>query len=607
MRLAKPVFRLLISALTAAAVSSSFVSAQQPTLRDVAERGDFLIGAAIDRWHIAEDERVLEVTAREFNLFVPSNDAKWCFIHPEEDRYDFEAFDAQVDFAEENDMVIRGHTLVWHGCFPTYLEGRDLTREEAIEHMREHITTVVSRYKGRIAYWDVVNEAFEADGTRRQSPWQQWIGDDYIALAFQFAHEADPDAKLLYNDFDIETRNPKSNGVYDALQRMLLDGVPIHALGIQTHVQVGSVGEGKLIDTVSFDQNIRRFGQLGLEVQITEMDAQHPGEPTEGVLLQQAGDYYEVLQTCLKSKFCNGFTTWGVSDKNSWYRMPEFSNNPLNAPLMFDDNFEPKPAYYAVLDLLSRRAGDNGVLTDAEIAAMLADPEVARGEVPQPARSNADQLAPDPVNGVAFYAPFPVEIALDGEIDDWENIPRDTMSRVVLRPDGDSTGMQFAVAADEENIYFLAEVRDSKLVYGDRNPASEWYQEDSVEFYINATGNLNLTAYQRGIVQIGISAANIGNTGDALVGGGRVTDVPVQVVAVETENGYIIEAAVPLKTNVWDIQPEHEARIGFQTHLNGSAATERDTKLIWSSYDTGDNSWRDPSLFGELIFWDVNE
>jgi hypothetical protein len=163
--------------------------------------------------------------------------------------------------------------------------------------------------------------------------------------------------------------------------------------------------------------------------------------------------------------------------------------------------------------------------------------------------------------------------------------------------------MTFAVAADAQRIYFLAEVKDNKLVYG-KHDLNEWYKEDAVEFYINGTYNLQLTTYKPGVAQIGILAANITNPAAPIIAGINSTDVPVQVVAVKTDDGYRVEASVPLVTDVWSNVPISLGKLGFQVQLDGASGdADRDTKLIWSVYDTEDQSYLNPSLFGQLIFW----
>jgi endo-1,4-beta-xylanase len=544
--------------------------------------------------------------SREFNMLTPEDEAKMYVVQPQQGQFDFQKFDKLVAFAEQNKMVIRGHTLVWHQELPEWLNSGRFSRDEAIQLLRNHITTVVGRYKGRIAIWDVVNEAIGDNGLR-DTPWKHLIGDDYVELAFRFAHEADPNALLFYNDYNAEGLGAKSDAVYALVKDFVTRGVPINGVGLQTHIAVGDTGAGGPLAPETLAQNIKRLGELGLQVQITEMDVAFKGQVSEDILRRQAGDYRRVLDTCLNSKYCTAFVVWGVSDKFSWLRDPRYYDNPNVAPLLFDDSYKPKPAYYALQDLLARHAGLPPILSDQEVAAMLKDGSATAVEIPKPTKSDPAQLAPDSVRGVVYYAPFPVTIKLDGDTADWKNVPRVTVDSGPLLPPNNDTKMTFAVAADKDNLYFLADVKDSKLVYGKHDPASEWYKEDSVEFYINATGDLTLKAYKKGVSQIGILAANITHPDKPIIGGYNSGDSQVSVYAVQTDDGYRVEAAVPLVTKVWSIQPKHLGVLGFQAHLNGSSGTDRDTKLIWSVYDTQDKSWTNPSVFGQLIFWDVTQ
>lgn len=567
------------------------------TLRGFASRNDIYIGAAAWTHHL-DDPAHREILAREFNMFTPEHEAKFCMISTGRGEYDFSRFDELVEFAEENDMVIHGHTLIWHSCSPDWVENADFSREEAIEVLREHITTVVTRYQGRILYWDVVNEAFD-DGEYRDTAWLRMIGEDYIELAFQFAHEADPDALLLYNDYGAETMNAKSDAIYEMAADFVERDIPIHGIGMQSHFDLPR------INTASIVENMERIGELGLEVQFTEVDVKYVGETTPEVLQQQAREYYRLLETCLDADNCTAFIVWGVSDRYTWLREADFFNNPTVGPLLFTDDYQPKPAYFAMMDLLARRVGATSILPDDEIEAILGGPS-NDSDLPEPVMSNSDQLAPDSVAGVAYYAPLGVEITLDGDLSDWENIPRVVVDTGTQLPDGNDTSFEFAVAVGETHLYFMANVTDSSIVYGTYG-VGEWYREDSVEFYLNTTGDLGKTAYEAGIVQIGMLAENVTGPAEPLVGGSNSGSANVSVSAVETDTGYIIEASVPLQNDVWDITPEHMGVLGFQTHLNGSSSDDRDTKLIWSAADTQDQSWSDPSLFGQLIFWDSTQ
>jgi GH35 family endo-1,4-beta-xylanase len=566
------------------------------TLRDLAARNGIYIGAAVWTTHLAYPEHQ-EVLSREFNMLTPEHEAKFCMISTGRGQYDFSKVDELVDFAEANDMVVHGHTLIWHQCSPDWVENANFSRDEAIEVLREHIMTVVGRYKGRIKYWDVVNEAF--DGAKlRDTAWLRMIGPDYVELAFQFAHEADPDALLIYNDYGAEGMNAKSNAIYNMAQDFIARGIPIDGIGLQSHFVLNS------ISFASIAENVKRLNDLGLEVQFTEVDIKYLGDTTDDILRQQAQDYYHLMETCLDADNCTAFVIWGVTDKFSWLRNPDYYDNPTVEPLLFDGDYQPKPAYFALMDLLAQRAGVPSILSDSEIAAILGD-QPAAAEVPEPTRSDPNQLAPDSVPGVITYAPMGVTITLDGDLSDWENVPRGTVDSGPMPGPGGSS-FEFAVAADDTNLYYMADVTDPVIVYGNYD-VGEWYREDSIEFYVNATGSLDATAYEPGIVQIGIMAENITQPDIPFIGGYNSGDVPVSVVVVQTDTGYVIEASVPLVTDVWNIVPQHMGVLGFQTHLNGSSADDRDTKLIWSAKDTQDQSWTNPSLFGQLVFWDPTQ
>jgi hypothetical protein len=379
-------------------------------------------------------------------------------------------------------------------------------------------------------------------------------------------------------------------------------GIPIHGVGLQAHFDVGSINYN------SVAENIQRLGELGLQVQITELDIKYrDAEPSDAILVQQARDYRRVMEVCLENPACTAFIVWGVSDRFTWLRGENlgFFYNPAVAPLLFDDDYAPKPPYFEVLDALALSLDLPSVLPEAHTEEE--EEDSAAAELPEPSKSDSAQLSPDSAPGLAYYAPFPVAITLDGDDADWANIPRVTVDSGPQLPENNDTSFDFAAAADDTYLYLIADVTDSVIVSGNYDPADGWYREDSVEFYINATGDLSRIGYDSGVAQIGILAANIGNTGAPILGGSNSADSQVQVVAVETETGYRIEAAVPLVTDVWNITPEHLGVIGFQAHLNGSSADDRDTKLIWSAADTDDQSWTNPSLFGRLIFWDVDQ
>lgn len=214
-------------------------------------------------------------------------------------------------------------------------------------------------------------------------------------------------------------------------------------------------------------------------------------------------------------------------------------------------------------------------------------------------------LAPDGIPNESYYAPFPLAITLDGDASDWANVPRVLIPASAASVAG-ATSVSFAAAADDEFLYVLGDVTDGKIISGEHG--ADYWNEDSLEIYVNATGDLGLTSYEDGVAQVTIPPLNIGKSAEESVYGGvnnEVTGVTSKVV--KTETGYLVEAAFPLNNSVWSIQPEHGGVLGFQIHLNGAVESNRNTKVIWSSFDRSDSSYYDPSVFGELIFYEIGQ
>ena len=348
------------------------VAAQHTALKDVF-KNDFMIGAALNRRQIFEqDTRGVEIVKTQFNSITPENILKWALVHPEPGRYDFAAPDRFVAFGEKHGMFVVGHTLVWHNQTPRWVfedeKGNAVDRETLLSRLREHIFTVVGRYKGRIKGWDVVNEALNQDGTMRQSPWFKIIGEDYLVQAFKFAHEADPSAELYYNDYDLELPAKRAGGV-ELIKKLKAAGVPIAGVGLQNH---------NLMDWPSAadeDATLTAFAQLGVKIHITELDVDvlprttKPGADyavdvpitpqlnpyvdrlPDAQQLALAKRYAELFQVYLKHREAiERVTFWGVADGDSW-----LNNWPMkgrrNYPLLFDRFGRAKPALAAIVNL----------------------------------------------------------------------------------------------------------------------------------------------------------------------------------------------------------------------------------------------------------------
>jgi endo-1,4-beta-xylanase len=318
-----------------------------PSLRSLAQVRGIRIGAAVAVQPLRSEAIYAETLAREFNMLTPENVMKFAPLRPSRDGYDFDKADAIVDFAETHAMQVRGHVLVWHQQLPSWLTEGNWTRDELIEILHEHIATVVGRYRGRILAWDVVNEAVTDDGSLVDTIWLRGIGPDYIDMAFRWAHEADPDALLFYNDYGGEGLGDKSEAIYALAGDLLQRGAPMHGIGLQMHVSVDRHPEPQDVAA-----NISRLSTLGLEVHITEMDVRIKDPATQEELAEQARVYRDVLEVCLSAQNCKAFVLWGFTDCHSW--IPYFLEG-WDAALIFDESYRPKPAYSALMDGLAGR------------------------------------------------------------------------------------------------------------------------------------------------------------------------------------------------------------------------------------------------------------
>jgi endo-1,4-beta-xylanase len=358
------------SALIAALAASA--AAQAPTTLKDAYKNDFPIGAAINAAQISgSDARGDAILKEQFNSISPENALKWERIHPQPGKYDFTLADQYVALGQEFHLFTVGHCLVWHNQVPGWVfrddKGNLLGREALLARLREHIQTVVGRYKGKIQSWDVVNEALNDDGTLRPSMWLKIIGPDYIEKAFAYAHEADPAAQLTYNDYNIEFA-AKQAGAIALVKKLKAGGIPIAVVGIQAHLQPDSP------TAEQEDAAITAFAALGVKVAISELDINIlplPGHgPTADVTLKLAQDpalnpYAKGLPEEAQQKIADRYqalfqvfakhradlqrvTFWGISDGDSWLNDWPIAGR-TNYPLLFDRNGKTKPAFDTVI------------------------------------------------------------------------------------------------------------------------------------------------------------------------------------------------------------------------------------------------------------------
>jgi endo-1,4-beta-xylanase len=318
------------------------------SLREVAAAAKLRVGAAVQPRLLEAEAAYRQTVAREFNSITPENEMKWPTIHPTPERYDFTAADAVVEFAEEHEMEVRGHTLLWgqteFTTVPDYV-ANVTGPDELRRYVDDHITTVVRRYRGRVPRWDVVNEPLETVGTTLENNvFLRQLGEGYIAEAFRIAHRADPEAELWLNEAALETLLPKAQAFVDLVARLVAEEVPIHGVGLQTHLIAG------VPDLVAFEALVRRLADMGLEVAITEMDLPVGNEPDR--LERQAQGFGATIAACLSVARCNEITFWGFTDRYTWI---DAFLGPGRDPLLFDRDYQPKPAYSAVKEQFAAR------------------------------------------------------------------------------------------------------------------------------------------------------------------------------------------------------------------------------------------------------------
>ncbi|MBM7570298.1 endo-1,4-beta-xylanase [Aquibacillus albus] len=314
----------------------------------------FLIGAAVNSRTLHSEKDLL---IKHYNSLTAENEMKFERIHPSEDVFTFEKADEIMAFAKKNGLNVRGHTLVWHNQTPDWVfieeDGSPVSQEKLLSRMENHISTVAGRYKGQIYSWDVVNEAVSDNKGEflRKSKWLDILGEDFIAKAFEIAHEIDPNASLFYNDYN-ESDPEKREKIYRLVKSLKEQGVPIHGIGLQAH---WNLHQPNIKD---IRESMERYASLGLQIQITEMDVSLYGwgdrrtdlkEPTKEMIELQEQRYEQYFQIFREfHDVITSVTFWGVSDSYTW-----LNNFPVkgrkNWPFLFNEKQQPKDAFWKVV------------------------------------------------------------------------------------------------------------------------------------------------------------------------------------------------------------------------------------------------------------------
>jgi endo-1,4-beta-xylanase len=311
----------------------------QRSIRELAQPIGLRFGTAVDMNALANDPTYRATIARQFSSVTAENVMKWEALEPQQGVFNYGPADQLIAFAAENRIAVRGHVLVWHNQNPSWVSEQAFTPDQLRDLLREHIMATARHFKGKLYQWDVLNEALNDDGTLRDTIWLRNLGEGYIADVFRWAHQADRNVKLFYNDFNLEFFGPKSDAAFALVKHLLAQGVPIDGIGFQGHLGAQFGFDPRV------QENMQRFADLGLEISVTEADVRMP-LPTDVFKLQsQAQGYHSLLEPCLLTRGCGSFTVWGYTDKYSW--VPGVFTGEGAADL-FDENFQPKPALAAV-------------------------------------------------------------------------------------------------------------------------------------------------------------------------------------------------------------------------------------------------------------------
>lgn len=317
----------------------------------LSDRVDFYLGTAVDLPNLLNNQDYSQIINNQFNSVTAENIMKPAYLHPSLNTYYWTEADQLADYCIANSKRLHGHTLIWHNQLPEWILNYQGSTDDWENLLREHIFQIVNHFKGKVSSWDVVNEAFNDDGTLRNSIWKEKLGPSYIEKAFNYARQADPNAKLFYNDYSLAINPMKRTAVLNCLNSLKSKGTPIDGIGMQMHI-FNSFPENNEISNA-----INEIWKNDYLVHISELDISinpfsHAMQiPPEDELKRQAEKYLYIFKTYdnIPDQYKFGITIWGVSDNVSWIR--KFYNRD-DFPLLFDDNYQPKPAFCKLISNL---------------------------------------------------------------------------------------------------------------------------------------------------------------------------------------------------------------------------------------------------------------
>ncbi|KAK1691037.1 family 10 glycosyl hydrolase [Colletotrichum godetiae] len=378
-------------------LGSGLVSAQLNTL--AVRAGLKYFGTAVDERRTTTDAAYMAIVnnTAEFGSLVPENGQKWAYTEPTQNTFSYTSGDDIPNIAKANGQILRCHTLTWHSQLPNWVSSGSWTAATLTAVINTHISNVLKHYLGQCYAWDVVNEAAADDGSWRTSVFYTVLGTDYLPISFRAARAADPNAKLYYNDYNLEYNGAKTNRVYEAVTIVQNAGAPIDGVGFQGHLIVGSTPGRSALATA-----LRRFTALNLEVAYTELDIRHSSLPaSSAALVTQGNDYANVVGSCLDVAGCVGVTIWGFTDKYSW--IPETFSGAGDA-LLWDASFNKKPAYTSVSSVLAA-AATGAVPTTTSRATTLITTTTSAAATTSTAASGTGQVRWGQCGGIGWTGP----------------------------------------------------------------------------------------------------------------------------------------------------------------------------------------------------------
>jgi endo-1,4-beta-xylanase len=493
-----------------------------------------------------------ELLKKHFDILTAENAMKPLYLQGQKGVFTFETADRLVNAVLEAGMKMHGHTLAWHQQSPEWINREGISRDEAIENLITHVKTVAAHFRGRVISWDVLNEVFidnppnpnDWKDSLRQTPWYRAIGPEYIEIAFRAAREADPDAVLYYNDYNLDNRN-KALAVYNMVRELneqypdVLGRHLIDAVGMQGHYRVSMNPENAAA-------GLRSFISLGVEVSITELDVQagmNNSLTTEQAV--QQGLMYARLFAFFREHAANlgRVTIWGLDDGSSWRAQTN--------PTLFDKNLLPKPAFYGALNPSAYIAENQGLLSIFK---------------KQPSQADARNGTP----------------ALDPKDPLWETAPDIPISQNVMAWQG-ASGRARALW-DDKYLYVRITVNNAEL--NKDNPAP--HEQDSVEIFIDE-GNHKASYMQDDDGQYRVNFNNERSFSPPTIAQG------FESAAVAGDRSYTVIVKIPFRT----ITPKENLVIGFELQINGASARGgRQSISTWN--DNSGEAWQDPSLYGLL-------